>query len=348
MSKLKTEHDSRRGAKMAATDREPSKRFRDNAHNDRNATTLIKTSDHASSEERSHELYTVYGTACHAPERQCMTRLTARIVDGDSLASIRCGPGEITRRQVDLEADPRFSVRIQYVLSGEVILSQNGVQISLKSGGIGLYYSDYSYTMTVTRASCLAVVTLRQRVGSREDFDAASGRGLRVVPNAEGTGKILSDTLHSTSREIGMLNTFTAHNVISAVRLLAWEGMHPPHGHAPPDQQSGLVATARLMIEKNLSDPTLNPDLLARKLHVSVRQLHRAFEREERTLSAYIAYERIERCAADLIDPSLQQIPIGDISARWGLSDQSRLSRLFRELKGCSPSEFRRFYAEPS
>ncbi|WP_371832177.1 helix-turn-helix domain-containing protein [Rhodococcoides fascians] len=99
------------------------------------------------------------------------------------------------------------------------------------------------------------------------------------------------------------------------------------------------------MVEKSLSDPTLNPDFLARRLHVSVRQLHRTFEREERTLSAYIAYERIERCAADLMNPSLNQMTIGEIGARWGINDRPRLSRLFRELKGCSPSEFRRFHA---
>ncbi|QII03665.1 helix-turn-helix domain-containing protein (plasmid) [Rhodococcoides fascians A21d2] len=330
---------------MTAADREPSKVSRGGARNDRIAATLIKTSDRASSEERSHELYMVYGTACHVPEQRGMTRMTARIVDGDSIAAICCGPGEITRRQVDLEADPRFSVRIQYVLSGEVILFQNGVKMSLKSGEIGLYYSDRSYTVTVTRPSSLVVVTLRQMMDTRErrNVDPASGKKPCIVPSAEGVGKILADTLNSTSNEIERLNSLTARNVISAVRLLAWEEMH--RVQSSPDQRPDLLGTVRLMVEKSLSDPTLNPDFLARRLHVSVRQLHRTFEREERTLSAYIAYERIERCAADLMNPSLNQMTIGEIGARWGINDRPRLSRLFRELKGCSPSEFRRFHA---
>jgi AraC-like DNA-binding protein len=50
---------------------------------------------------------------------------------------------------------------------------------------------------------------------------------------------------------------------------------------------------------------------------------------------------RLERCARDLLDPALAHEPIGEIAARWGITNPAHFSRLFRAQFGLSPSEYR-------
>jgi hypothetical protein len=50
----------------------------------------------------------------------------------------------------------------------------------------------------------------------------------------------------------------------------------------------------------------------------------------------------LERCRRDLLDPSLGDVPVSAIAARWGLTNAAHFSRAFRAAYGASPVEYRR------
>ncbi|NJP32473.1 AraC-like ligand-binding domain-containing protein [Micromonospora thermarum] len=94
-------------------------------------------------------------------------------------------------------------------------------------------------------------------------------------------------------------------------------------------------------IDRNLDHPDLDPTAVAAAHHISVRTLHRLFEKEDRSIAGLIRAKRLDRCARDLRDPSLRNRPIYTIAARWGFADKAHFSRLFRVTFGVSPQLYR-------
>ena len=74
---------------------------------------------------------------------------------------------------------------------------------------------------------------------------------------------------------------------------------------------------------------------------MSKRYLHRLFEEDGSTVSGWIRQLRLERCRRDLADPSRRDETVTSIGARWGLTNPAHLSRLFRDVFGVSPTEYR-------
>ncbi|MFE4491890.1 helix-turn-helix domain-containing protein [Streptomyces niveus] len=105
-----------------------------------------------------------------------------------------------------------------------------------------------------------------------------------------------------------------------------------------PSHDGGRGASGILC---NIANPALDPTLVARAFHISVRQLHRLFEDEEETVGQEIRARRIQRCAEELRNPHHHRERISDTAARWGISDASKFSRQFRSTYGVSPRDYR-------
>jgi AraC-like DNA-binding protein len=59
-------------------------------------------------------------------------------------------------------------------------------------------------------------------------------------------------------------------------------------------------------------------------------------------VAGLIRQRRLERCRRDLLDPSLEDVPVSAIAARRGLTSAAHFSRVFRAAYGASPVEYRR------
>ncbi|MEX6508124.1 helix-turn-helix domain-containing protein [Jiella sp. M17.18] len=105
------------------------------------------------------------------------------------------------------------------------------------------------------------------------------------------------------------------------------------------DLRSALVVQVRRMIERDLADPRLGPERIARAIGVSRSSLYRLFE-EAGGVATVIRESRLKAAARDLLqpDPSLR---IGDLAHRFCFSSDAHFSRTFRDAFGCTPSEFR-------
>jgi AraC-like DNA-binding protein len=110
----------------------------------------------------------------------------------------------------------------------------------------------------------------------------------------------------------------------------------------PPEaRERAAVLQVFAYIEEHLPDPDLSPVVVAAANHLSVRALHRLFERHDTTVAVWIRQRRLERVRRDLLDPALRTRPVSAIGARWGLPNPSHLSRAFHAAYGTSPAAYR-------
>src|SRR5699024_5488633 len=84
----------------------------------------------------------------------------------------------------------------------------------------------------------------------------------------------------------------------------------------------------------------LSPQMIADYFYVSLRQLHSKFSEEDQTISSYIRNERIRRIRQALADPTYQDETVQSISSRFGLTDASHVSKLFKQTYGQTPSGY--------
>ncbi len=82
-------------------------------------------------------------------------------------------------------------------------------------------------------------------------------------------------------------------------------------------------------------------DRIAVALNCSKRHLYNAFADEPQTLASYIQHLRLDACLRELQQVGPGARAITDIALHWGFNNPSHFSRVFRELTGQSPSEFR-------
>jgi AraC-like DNA-binding protein len=110
---------------------------------------------------------------------------------------------------------------------------------------------------------------------------------------------------------------------------------------APATRRRALLASVRAFIDQRLADPHLSPSMIAAAHHISLRYLYKLFETQETSVAGWVRQRRLERCRRDLIDPTLADLSVTAIAARWGLTDPAHFSRAFRAAYGLPPTEYR-------
>ena len=103
-----------------------------------------------------------------------------------------------------------------------------------------------------------------------------------------------------------------------------------------------LVLRINEFIDRNLDDPDLTPPRIAAEHHISVRQLHKLYQRQGLTVAGWIRSRRLDACRRDLTNPTLDDRSVQAIAARWGFVDQSHFGRVFRAAFKTTPAAWRR------
>ena len=93
-------------------------------------------------------------------------------------------------------------------------------------------------------------------------------------------------------------------------------------------------------VRRNMGNPELDPEAIARGCGISTRYLHELFRDTNQTLGSWIRDQRLEACREALRDASNRQT-VAEIAYRWGFSDQAQFSRAFKAHFGVPPKEYR-------
>lgn len=267
-----------------------------------------------------------------------------------SLAEYQASSGyEVTRNSRHVRQEETDDVLLQLHLGGGMIgLSQKDRQSTIERPGdfsvlddsvpSTLYCPPNSSARAVTASMSRSLLV--DKVPRLQDLTALH------IDGQSGTGQLLSSIVIglASNLDTGWLSRMSSARLSSAfievlsVALLEAQGSdeRPPESYA-----AGLLDAIYRFVEKNLSRPDLTPRLIAEAHHISVRYLHRLFEREDATLAEWVRNRRLESASRQLIDPAYRHTPVSKIGANWGFSNPSAFSRAFRSRFAMSPRCYR-------
>jgi AraC-like DNA-binding protein len=185
-------------------------------------------------------------------------------------------------------------------------------------------YAAFDATKVVARWPALAADWTRPKVLHVEDA-ASADRLLRLLVRELGHALPLVD--EGLSCVVDLL-------AIEAARLFRHEQARPLTGVVHP-----AVASARSLLDTRYSEPW-TVGSLARAVGLSQAHLSELFSHEVGvTVHRYLVARRVE-AAIELLSGS--DLPIVDVATGLGFASGSHLARVFRDLLGQKPSDFRR------
>ncbi|MEV8400247.1 helix-turn-helix domain-containing protein [Streptomyces niveus] len=285
-----------------------------------------------------------FGASVFRPLGNANGRFSARRVGGSVLCDVLAAPGELERDKRHLDEDGRGAWKLQYVVLGTVAVEQADRLIVLGQGEMGMYDVDQKHILHVPDRARIAGASIPK---AALQLPSAATRMLapRRLASAAGANGTLAALLHSLTTDLPYFGRDALHSVNGAViGLLSAairEGLGEESLRRTDRENEKTVAAVKHFILCNIANPSLDPTLVARAFHISVRQLHRLFEEEEETVGQEIRARRIQRCAEELRNPCHHHEKISDIAARWGIADASKFSRQFRSTYGVSPRDYR-------
>lgn len=101
----------------------------------------------------------------------------------------------------------------------------------------------------------------------------------------------------------------------------------------------GTMTAARAVIERHLQDENLSPTLIAQRLGISVRTLHRSFSDGDHSVMSLIRQLRIEAARTDLLSGQ-SAAAVSQVAAKWQFSDASHFIRSFKARYGVAPGVY--------
>ncbi|MBW4717512.1 helix-turn-helix domain-containing protein [Saccharothrix obliqua] len=249
-------------------------------------------------------------------------------------------PAKLIRR-----SDPE-AYQLNLVLGGEAVVCQAGREA--RSGVAEFTLYDTSHPLAAHRRCPAGGPSLLVQVPrARLPLPAnAVGRFTAVAFSArQGMGAAFARWLVDT---MGRAHEFTPADAPTlasvTVDLLAavLAGALSTEDHLTPEgRRRALKLTIEGFVERHLADPALSPASVAAAHHISTRLLQQLFAADNTSPAAWIRQRRLERCRRDLVDPSLSEVPVHRIAARWGLHRPAHFSRLFRDAYGQPPGDYR-------
>ncbi|MBP0451174.1 helix-turn-helix domain-containing protein [Kitasatospora sp. RG8] len=175
--------------------------------------------------------------------------------------------------------------------------------------------------------------------------DKVAGLKARRMPGDEGVGALLVQLLAGIAADTGVYRASDAPRLgvaaLDLVSALLAHHLDVEDAVPPESRRRALTGRIRAFIRAHLHEPDLNPGVIAAAHHISVSYLHRLFEGEEETVSAWIRHQRLERARRELADPALAATPVHVIATRCGFTRAADFSRAFRGAYGLPPRDFR-------
>ncbi|GGS31519.1 hypothetical protein GCM10010269_82520 [Streptomyces humidus] len=262
-------------------------------------------------------------------------RLQAVTVDGDCLTALR------TRRLVAQGSEHDYVV-VKLLDRGVARLEQDGREALLGPGDIFVYDMARPVRLNLPQAFRTKSLVLPRDILGLSESDMAQ---VTATPLGTGTslGDLLSPFLAGLVDGAGTYPPRTselmARNVVDLLGVLADEVLGRSHTDTSTGNRA-LLLRIQAFIDRHLADPDLTPRAIARAHHISLRYLHKLFESENVTVGRWIQRRRLEECRRDLTRHGSGST-IAAVAHRWGFTNATHFSRVFRTVHGMSPREWR-------
>ncbi|MET8577185.1 helix-turn-helix domain-containing protein [Streptomyces sp. NPDC005012] len=239
-------------------------------------------------------------------------------------------------------------VAVGLQMSGTATFLHDGRRAEVGEGDLVVYDTTRPYSFDHPLRHVQHVFQLPRRALGVPDPDVREVTG-RVIGTANGFGAVLLPFLTalatSTDRHPPAVTNRLAGNVVDLFATLIAEQLHPG-GTDADTTRAHLLLRVREHIDRNLGDPDLSPESIARRHRISIRYLHRLFEGEGITVGRLIQQRRLEECGRELARRGRTAPTVSAVAQRWGFVSPAHFSRAFRAAYGVSPREWRGLRAD--
>lgn len=281
------------------------------------------------------------------PLLDCSVRvdITKRALPGLGIMSgTLCGLRQAARPRGAV-SDNEDDLLLAVNLHGGSIAHQGDREVRLQDGD-ALLGTRGSSGFTIIRPAPVRFIGLR---APRDAIAPLVGRlddaPIRIVPHGTEALNLLliyagaiADGQPLDTPELRRLAVTHVHDLIAATVGATRDGLAIAQGRG--------IRAARLRaiiadITANLDDCDLSVAAVARRQHVTPRYIHKLFEGEGRTFSAFVLGRRLSRAHRILNDPRVGDRRISSIAFDVGFGDLSYFNRVFRQRYDATPSEIR-------
>jgi AraC-like DNA-binding protein len=271
-----------------------------------------------------------------APGTAFRARLVARELGPVAVGRVTAAPNACRRTRRDIaRADPEL-LRVLVLRRGRTHVEQDGRACTVTRGDLVLYDSSRPFAVDAREACDLVVCGVPTALLGAQADRLRTLTATRI-PAASSVARLLGGYAQAVADEPADAAGDAAQLDLADALLALVRGLARAQAPAAP-----RLRRVQAWMDAHLADPDLTPARIAAAHFLSVRALHRLFEAEGVTVSAWLRARRLEGCRRDLADPALAELTVAEVALRWGFRDPSRFGRRFREAYGSAPSAFRR------
>lgn len=263
--------------------------------------------------------------------RHDIGRLTLLDVSGSAYAASHARQGQ-----------PDY-VSVLFALRGSTAVTQPGFKLVLHPGDYCVLDSTAASQTTIP-APFHNVVARFPVADVNAVFPAWQQSIGMVIGGRAGTGAVFFDVVRSILRKPEALESESRPGLANAtLDLFGTTLLSLPHNRRPSPSHMEVFHRTRIkaFVQEHLRDPQLDVDMVANRLGISARHIHRLFKDEPQHLMHWVWSERLRHCYADLGRESQRNRTVAQIAYNWGFNDSAHFSRAFRLRYGMAPSEVR-------
>ena len=244
-------------------------------------------------------------------------------------------------RQVDHVNGVSLGHLFYFVISGSLVLSQNGARIPLSAGTSAIASGYTPHRLDVVEQTELILVVLRR--------GALRGRGLPEPRDevhrfpATSFTTAVSHFLHSLTPELPRpLSPEGITSRLAILHLLAGviTGTVEEESSQAP-RQAVWVAQALTYIEANYVNPNLTTAAVATATGISPRHLQRLLAASSNSVADELRRARVRWATVSLRSSLATSPTLREVAERSGFGTVSRMRRAFHREIGMSPAQYR-------
>ncbi|MGQ4619790.1 helix-turn-helix domain-containing protein [Nocardia sp. R7R-8] len=259
-----------------------------------------------------------------------------------SVVRARTSGIQLIRTPKQVRASPAPVLAVAVLQAGDGRYEQGGVPRVVRPGDLEVIdlNAPYDFSRRGDGASTCLYVPLDQ-LGLPADLIGQAAARVRDSPHYPLVANhIVQLTAAADALSADPAAALSGCASIELIRgLLLSAGADDGNGSVVPDDI--LLSRIRAYVRRNLSDPDLGAEQIAKAHNMSVRQLYKIYANTDYSLEQWIIGQRLEQVRGDLTRPELKHRTIALIARRWGFRDPSHLARRFRAAYGLSPREWR-------
>jgi len=260
---------------------------------------------------------------------------------------VRCDPVVIERTREDISLDGGRYYFLALQIEGRGIARQRDREVVLQPGDFTLIDGAEPYVLEFDAP----VKRLVARV-SHAEIDRRLGRQVDMRAVAFGRSAngstIVFDLLRRLSDERLLHSPEVKARLGAEVLDLSITAMLGQRRAVDTSSQGigdpvrmRVLDRARAYASAHLRDPSLNPAQVAAAIGISVRYLHELHHESGESFGQWVRKQRLQRCHAQIADPSQAHRSIGDIALSHGFNETAHFSRVFARSFGYPPSMLR-------